>query len=89
MVASPGATPKPGDIVVSRTNDGSHRYLVGRSGEPPQIMCVTREEATAQADRFARTHHVAVWQTEDSRTFTRIFETRPASSREDLRREAL
>jgi len=52
-------------------------------------MCATREEAAAQAYRFARMHHVDVWQTEDSRTFTRIFEARLARSDADLRREAL
>lgn len=81
MVPSASApTPKPGDIVVSRANDGSHRYALSTFGEAPQVACATREEAAAQADRFARTHHVDVWQTEDSRTFTRIFEARPANS---------
>jgi hypothetical protein len=81
MVLSASAPiPKSGDIVVSRANDGSHRYALSRFGEAPQMMCATREEAAAQADRFARTHHVNVWQTQDGRTFTRIFEARLASS---------
>ena len=73
-------TPKRGDIVVSRAHEGSHRYELRMFGEAPQVACATREEAAAQADRFARTHHVDVWQTEDGRTFTRIFEARLASS---------
>jgi hypothetical protein len=81
MVYSPPATTlKPGDIVVSRTNDGSPRYTLSTFGDAPQVLCATREEAAAQADRFARTHHVDVWQTEDGAAFTRIFEARLASS---------
>ena len=81
MAPSPGAgTPKPGDIVLSRAHDGSHRYELKALDEAPQLACATREDAAAQADRFARTHHVDVWQTDDGRTFTRIFEARLASS---------
>jgi hypothetical protein len=81
MVPSASApTPKRGDIVVSRANDRSRRYALSTFGKPPQMMCATREEAATQADRFARTHHVDVWQTEDGRRFTRIFEARLASS---------
>ena len=78
--SSPAATPKPGDVIVRRVSDGSRRYTVSTSGGAPQVMCATREEASAQADRFARTHHVDVWHTEDDHTFTRIFEARLASS---------
>jgi hypothetical protein len=81
MVPSASApTPKRGDIVVSRANDGSRRYALNRFGESPQVICATREEAAVQADRFARTQHVDVWQTEDGRTFARVFEARLASS---------
>jgi hypothetical protein len=76
VLSSPAATPKPGDIVVSRANDGSHRYVLSTFGEAPQVLCTTREEAASQADRFARMHRVDVWQTEDGRAFTRIFEAR-------------
>jgi hypothetical protein len=65
---------------VSRASDGSHRYELSTFGEAPQVLCRSREEAAAQADRFARTRHVDVWRTEDGRTFTRIFEARLAGS---------
>jgi hypothetical protein len=78
--SSPVVAAKPGDIVVGRVNDGSRRYTVGTPGGGPQIIYATHEEATARVDRFARTHHVDVWQTEDGRTFTRILEARLASS---------
>jgi hypothetical protein len=82
MVPSASAAiPKLGDILVSCANDRSRQYTLGRFGEAPQVMCATRAEAAAHADRFARMHRVDVWQTEDGRTFTRIFEARPASSR--------
>ena len=81
MVSSTSAAvPKRGDIVVSRTNDGSRLYTLSTFGEAAQVACATREEAAAQADRFARTHRVDVWQTEDGRTFKRILEARLASS---------
>jgi hypothetical protein len=75
-LSASAATPKRGDIIVSRANDGSGLHTLSTFGEAPQIACATREEAAAQADRFARTHYVEVWQTEDGLTFTRIFEAR-------------
>jgi hypothetical protein len=80
VISASAPTPKRGDVVVSRANDGSTRYALNRFGESPQVMCATREEAAVQAERFARTQHLDVWQTEDGRTFTRIFEARLASS---------
>ena len=81
MAASPdGASPRAGDIIMSRMGDGSHRYALSTLDEALQVLCATREEAVAQAHRFARTHRVDVWQTEDGTAFTRMFETRPASS---------
>ena len=79
MSTSP-ATPERGDIVVGRVNDGSRLYALSTFGEAPQVVCATRGEAAAQADRFARTHHVDVWLTDDGRTFTRVFEARLARS---------
>ena len=70
------ATPKRGDIVVGRAHDGLQRYELSIFGEPPQVACATLEDAVANADRFARTHDVDAWQTEDGRTFTRIFDAR-------------
>lgn len=78
--ASPHDTPKAADVILKRTNDASRRCTLSTSGEAPQIVCATADEAIAQADRFARTHHVDVWQTDDGRTFTRILEARLASS---------
>jgi hypothetical protein len=78
--SSPATIPHPGDVVVSRASDGSHRYVLSTFSEVPQVACATRDEAVAQAERFARTHRVNVWPTEDDRTFTRIIEARLASS---------
>lgn len=81
MVHSPpGATPTPGDIVLSRANDGSIRYLLSKFGGAPQIMCAAYEDAVAEAYRFARAQNLDVWQTDDNRTFRRILECRMASS---------
>jgi hypothetical protein len=81
MVPSlPATIAQPGDVVVSRATDDSHRYVLSTFGQAPQVLCTTREEAAGQANRFARTRHVDVWQTEDGRTFTRIFEARLAES---------
>jgi hypothetical protein len=78
--SSPGHTPKPGDVILSRTHDASRRYTLSTSEEAPQIACVTCEEAIARADRFAHSQHVDVWQTDDDRAFTRIIECRVVSS---------
>lgn len=76
MVSSASApTPRLGDVVVSCANK-SHRYALTTFGEAPQLICTTREEATAEADRFARAHHVDVWETADGRAFTKLFEAR-------------
>ena len=75
-----GDIPKAGDVILRRSDRASRRCTLSTSGEAPQIMCATYDEAIAQADRFARTDHVDVWQTEDGRTFTRILDARLASS---------
>jgi hypothetical protein len=84
----PAAIPKRGDMVVTPTNDGSHRYALGTFGEAPQLVCPTQQEAMAQADRFARTHHLDVWQTDDGRTFTRISKARSGRTRGQASNEA-
>lgn len=76
----PGNGPAVGDIILSRTNDDSRRYTLTSSGEAPQIACTTYEEAIARAERFARSHGVDVWQTDDGHAFTRIVECRVSSS---------
>ena len=75
-----GDIPKAGDVILWRSDRASRRYTLSTSGETPQITCATYDEAIAQADRFARIHHVDVWQTDDGRTFTRIVDARLASS---------
>lgn len=65
-----------GDIILTRTNDAPWRYTLTSSGEAPQITCTTYEEAIARAERFARSHGVDVWQTDDGHAFTRIIESR-------------
>lgn len=76
--SSPGHTPKPGDVILSRTHDALRRYTLSTSGKAPQIACVTRAEAITRSDRFAQSQHVDVWQTDDDRAFTRIIECRVA-----------
>ena len=81
MIASaPGQMPKSGDIILRRPNDASCRFTLSTSEEPPQIACPTYEEAIAQADRFAQSQHVDVWQTDDDRAFARIIEYRAVRS---------
>jgi hypothetical protein len=78
--SSPGHTPKPGDVILSRSHDASRRYTLSTSAETPQIACVTYEEAIARADRFAQSQHVDVWHTDDDYTFTRVIECRVSTS---------
>jgi hypothetical protein len=77
---SSGHLPKPGDIILRRMNGASTRYTLGTSGGAAQIACTTLQEAIAGADRFARSQHVDVWQTDDGRVFTRIIEWRQVST---------
>jgi hypothetical protein len=77
---SPAIIPKPGDLILRRATDGSRRYTVSPLGDAPQIVCDTYQEAAVQSNRFARTHHLNVWQTDDDHTFRRIGERRLASS---------
>ena len=80
VFSSPSDTPKAGDIIVRRIKDASRRYTLTSFGEVPQITCITYEEAIAQADRFARSHDVGAWLTDDGRTFARIVKCRQVSS---------
>ena len=68
--------PRAGDIILKRTNDVPSRYTLSTSGEPAQILCATRDEAIARAERFAQSHHVDVWRTDDDCSVTRIIECR-------------
>ena len=78
MISSaPAPTPRLGDIVVSCATS-SDKYALTTFGKAPQLICTTREEATAEADRFARAYHVDVWETEDGRAFTKICDARLA-----------
>jgi hypothetical protein len=61
-------------------NGAARRYSLSTSGGAAQIACITLQEAIAGADRFARSQHVDVWQTDDGRVFTRIIEWRQAST---------
>ena len=76
LPSASAATPKRGDVVVKRASDGSPRFILTTLGAVPQVACATQQEAVAQADRFARMHHVDVWHTDDGRTLTRILEAR-------------
>lgn len=78
--SSPGPTPQSRDVILRRAHDASRRYTLSTSGEAPQIAYKTYEEAIAQADRFAQSQHVDVWQTDDDRAFTRVIEYRVVSS---------
>ena len=75
-----GQIPTSGDIILRRTNDPSRPYTLSTSEEAPQVAWATYQEAIAQADRFARSQHVDVWQTDDDRAFTRIIECRAVTS---------
>lgn len=77
---SSGHLPKSGDIILRRMNDASRRYTLSTSDGAAQIACTTLQEAIAGADRFARSQHVDVWQTDDGRVFTRIIEWRQVST---------
>ena len=68
--------PAVGDIVLRSTRDGSSACTLGSFGEAPQITCTTSEEAIAQAEKFARSHSVDVWRTDDGRAFSRLIECR-------------
>jgi hypothetical protein len=79
MLKSPReGVPKPGDVILRRARDGSHRYTLSTSGSAPQVLCHADDEAIRNAERFAQSHHVDVWQTADDRSFTRIFACRSA-----------
>lgn len=72
--------PRADDVILNRTKDVSSRYTLSTSGERAQILCATRDEAIARAERFAQSHHVDVWQTDDDSSFTRIVECRVVAS---------
>lgn len=72
--------PTAGDIILKRTNDLPSRYTLSTSGGRAQILCATRDEAIARSERFAQSHHVDVWQTDDDCSVTRIIECRVVAS---------
>lgn len=83
--SSPGHIPRSGDVILRRTNDASRGYTLCTSEAAPQIVCATYEEAIARADRFARSEHVDIWQTDDDRVFERVIEYRDVRSHDGRR----
>ena len=79
MTQTSALTPARGDVVLSRADDGSERYVLSKSGGRPQIVCATYELAAAAAGRFAQAQHLDVWLAEDRRTFRLILECHPRS----------
>ena len=70
-------TPRPGDLFVRPTPDGSGVFVVGRDRHHPQVTYDTPDEAIDHATRAASRFSVDVWSTIDGATFTSVARYRP------------
>jgi hypothetical protein len=61
--------PVPGDVLVAKDLAGGTGYNLSTVPNPPQLHYATHEGAVAQAIKWARREGVAVWFTEDGKTF--------------------
>jgi hypothetical protein len=77
--SSAGDTPGDLDVIIRCTKDRSSRCTLGTPLEP-QLACRTYGDALDRAFRFARSHDVGVWQTEDDRSFEKVPEPQAGTS---------
>lgn len=80
MTTSRTASPRNGDLVIGRVQDGGNTCTIGTVPGAPQIRYATFESTLAAATEWALREHVAIWLTEDGTTFT---ELEPAGGKHD------
>jgi hypothetical protein len=66
------ASPQDGDLVIARDSDGQNGYTLSTVPSTPQLRYATYEHAVAAATEWALRERVAIWFTEDGKTFTAL-----------------
>ena len=72
MTISRSALPQLGDVVITRETEGGNAYTTSVVPGPPQVRHSTYEEAVSVATAWALREHVAIWLTEDDKTYTAL-----------------
>jgi len=72
MATSSPVSPQPGDVVIARDAARRNSYTISIVPEDPQIRYSTYEEALAAVTKLALRQPLAVWFTEDGKTFTAL-----------------
>ena len=72
MTTSHPASPRNGDVVIARVMHEGSACTVSTVPGAAQLRYATYERALATATEWALREHVAVWFTEDGRTFTAL-----------------
>jgi len=69
MTTSPPASPQEGDVIIAREKGGM-TYTISAVPGAPQLRYATYDHALAAATDWALRRDVALWFTEDGKTFT-------------------
>ncbi len=69
MTTNLPASPQKGDVIIARENGGI-AYTITAVPGAPQLRYATYEHALAAATEWALRADVALWFTEDGKTFT-------------------
>jgi hypothetical protein len=65
-------SPAHGDVVIARDAKRGNAYTISVVPGDPQVRYSTYEEALAEATKWALRQPLAIWFTEDGRTFTAL-----------------
>jgi len=72
MTTSGPLSPRHGDVVITREPERENSCTISVVPGEPQVRCSTYEEALAFVTMWALRQPLAVWFTEDGRTFTAL-----------------
>jgi hypothetical protein len=78
--------PAKDDVIVRPADDSAGRFILGTLQAPRQFVCLSYDEAIAQARTYAKTSKVRVWHTDDDRTFTLVSTSAMAKASNTRRR---
>ena len=80
---NPAAGPAHGDLIIAKDTAEKKMFTLGVVPGPAQVRFQTHEQAVAAASAWASQRRVAIWFTENGKTFTVVrTKGKPTPSRE-------
>jgi hypothetical protein len=70
--SSSAGAPAPGDLLITKDTSESETYTISIVPGPPQVRYGTYALAVSAASAWASQQGVAIWSTEDSKTFSAV-----------------